>query len=266
MPYRSIMVHMDQSQAALNRVRLAAQLATSYEAHLIGVSAAELSVVGLAGGLPPAFLDEREAQLRACCAALGDHFQDIAGPSAEWRWQLGSPADVVAYHARAGDLVIVGRADPDQAGREFHMPAASALMTTGRPILVVPQELEHLSADSIVVAWKAGRAAALAVELALPLLERASRVTVLGVGQETTQAELDDVCRFLLRHGVKAEPHWRGLIGLTVSGAIVEATRRAGADLIVCGGYGRPHLLEWALGGVTEDLIASSPYCCLMAH
>jgi nucleotide-binding universal stress UspA family protein len=36
--------------------------------------------------------------------------------------------------------------------------------------------------------------------------------------------------------------------------------------LIVSGGYGRGSLLEWVLGGVTEELLSQSPYCCLMAH
>ncbi len=267
MSYRSIMVHMDQSQAALARARLAEGLAKTLDAHLIGLCAAQIDSVGLAGGLPPAFLDQREGQLRDCCAVLGDHFLAVAGGrSAEWRSEIGVPADVLACHARAADLVLVGRADPDEAGREFHLPAASALMKAGRPVLVVPADVDSLSADRIVVAWKTGRAAALAVELALPLLTRAGQVVVLGVGDEVVQAELDDVCRFLVRHGVKAETQWRGLSGRTVDEAIVEAAAQAKADLIVCGGYGRPHLLEWALGGATEGLIGSSPLCCLMAH
>jgi nucleotide-binding universal stress UspA family protein len=267
MPYRSIMVHMDQSQDALKRARLAKGLADSLDAHLIGLSAAEISDVALVGGLPPAFVQARETELRDCCAALGDHFLSVAqGRSAEWRSDLGSPAEVLARHAGAADLIVVGRAGADAAGPEFHLSPVSALMKTGRPVLIVPAGVETLSADRIVVAWKTGRAAALAVELALPLLIRASQVMVLGVGDETAQAELDDVCRFLIRHGVKAETHWRGLIGLPVDKAIVEAAGRAKADLIVCGGYGRPHLLEWALGGATEGLIASSPWCCLMAH
>jgi len=118
----------------------------------------------------------------------------------------------------------------------------------------------------VVVAWKTGRTAALAVQLALPLLVRASRVTVVGVGEETSQAELDDVREHLMRHGVTAQTQWRGAEGLAPDRALVEAARRHRADLIVCGAYGRSHLFEWALGGVTEGLLADSPLCCLMAH
>ncbi len=130
MSYRSIMVHMDQSQAALKRVRLAKGLAEAMDAHLIGLSAAAaLSDAALVGGLPPAFLEERAAQLRDCCTALGDHFFSIAGGrSAEWRAELGQPDVVLSDHARAADLVVVGRAGPVEAGQEFHLSPASALM------------------------------------------------------------------------------------------------------------------------------------------
>jgi nucleotide-binding universal stress UspA family protein len=40
--------------------------------------------------------------------------------------------------------------------------------------------------------------------------------------------------------------------------------RRAG--LIVAGGYGHARVREWALGGVTRDLIAESPICLCLAH
>jgi nucleotide-binding universal stress UspA family protein len=36
--------------------------------------------------------------------------------------------------------------------------------------------------------------------------------------------------------------------------------------LIVAGGYGHARLREWALGGVTRDLIADSPLCLCLAH
>jgi nucleotide-binding universal stress UspA family protein len=117
-----------------------------------------------------------------------------------------------------------------------------------------------------VIAWKTGRSAALAVQLALPLLRRADRVTVLGVGEETSQGELDDVRDHLARHDVASDTRWRGAAGLSADRAIVEATGDLGADLIVCGAYGRSHLFEWALGGVTQALLADSPFACLMVH
>jgi nucleotide-binding universal stress UspA family protein len=39
-----------------------------------------------------------------------------------------------------------------------------------------------------------------------------------------------------------------------------------GADLIVAGAYGRSRRGEWMFGGITRDLLATSPICCLMSH
>ncbi len=37
-------------------------------------------------------------------------------------------------------------------------------------------------------------------------------------------------------------------------------------NLVVAGGYGHSRLGEWAFGGVTNDLMAESPICCLFSH
>jgi len=163
------------------------------------------------------------------------------------------------------DLVVVGRS-PAEAGNEFHLAPADAVLGVGRPVLVVPPNLDRLAADRVVVAWKTGREAALAVQLALPLLVRAAHVTVLGVGEETSRAELDDVRDHLKRHGVVADTRRREAGGQPTDRAIVETALEDRADLIVCGAYGRSQLFEWALGGVTQGLLANSPFCCLMVH
>jgi nucleotide-binding universal stress UspA family protein len=39
-----------------------------------------------------------------------------------------------------------------------------------------------------------------------------------------------------------------------------------GADLLVTGAYGHSRLGEWMFGGMTWELLATSPICCLMSH
>jgi nucleotide-binding universal stress UspA family protein len=45
---------------------------------------------------------------------------------------------------------------------------------------------------------------------------------------------------------------------------LIRLAQDEGADLIVTGAYGR--LGEWMFGGMTRDLLATSPFCCLMSH
>jgi nucleotide-binding universal stress UspA family protein len=268
MTYASILVHLDLSPDSRCRLDLARGLAGRFGARMVGLCAAAPSdTVLLMGGLPAGLLSEHEAQLRDACDVQRQRFSKAAdGLPTEWRSAIASPREFLRRNACVADLVVAGRAPAELANPEFHLAAADAVMTAGRPVLIAPPGVSTLAGDHIVVAWKTGRPAALAVQLALPLLRRASRVTVLGVGEETSKAELDDVRDHLARHQVAAETSWRGSAGLAVDRVVVEAAQDVGADLIVCGAYGRSHLFEWALGGATEGLLAESPICCLMVH
>jgi nucleotide-binding universal stress UspA family protein len=47
---------------------------------------------------------------------------------------------------------------------------------------------------------------------------------------------------------------------------LLELVRQENADLVVAGGYGHSRLGEWIFGGVTHELLAKSPVCCLLSH
>jgi nucleotide-binding universal stress UspA family protein len=47
---------------------------------------------------------------------------------------------------------------------------------------------------------------------------------------------------------------------------LTQIAKDNGADLIVTGAYGHSRLGEWVFGGMTRDLLATSPVCCLMSH
>ena len=48
--------------------------------------------------------------------------------------------------------------------------------------------------------------------------------------------------------------------------SVLRFAEREGADLVVMGGYGHSRLREWLFGGVTRDILRTSPLCCLMSH
>ena len=267
MTYTSILVHLDLTTDSRRRVELAQDLACRFGARIIGACAAEPSdTVLLMGGLPAGLLAEHEAQLEAACAGARSQFASaVQGLPSEWRSSIASPREFLRRNACAADLVVVGRSSAEPPN-EFRLAAADAVMAAGRPVLVVPPGVERLAADRIMVAWKTTRASALAVQLAFPLLVRAERVVVLGVGEETSQPELDDVCDHLKRHGVRADTERRDMAGEGIDRTIVQTAVAHDADLIVCGAYGRSQLFEWVLGGVTEGLLTASPICCLMVH
>lgn len=144
-------------------------------------------------------------------------------------------------------------------------------MGCGRPVLVTPPtRVRNPVGEHVVVAWKDCREARLALAGALPLLRRASGVTLYRVGagddEPAAAGELADVVAFLARHEVAAEPVAARKGDTPVSRQILDEALARNAGLIVAGGYGHARLREWALGGVTRGLLADSPLCLLLAH
>ena len=121
----------------------------------------------------------------------------------------------------------------------------------------------------MVVAWKDTRESRRAVTDALPFLKLARKVVVVAIdsdGSPPSSNALAQVAQRLARHDVQATTEETPKGHGTVTEAIEDAARRHGADLIVAGAYGRSHLQEWWLGGVTEDLVMSCPKFVLLSH
>jgi nucleotide-binding universal stress UspA family protein len=136
--------------------------------------------------------------------------------------------------------------------------------------MVVPPKIDTLEAARIIVGWKDTREARRALRDALPFLQRAKAVTIVEFADEETEARARaraaDVTRYLARHKVQVGhsivAHTKG----SVADELIRLAEVEGADLIVAGAYGHSRLGEWAFGGVTRDLLASSPVCCLLSH
>ena len=64
---------------------------------------------------------------------------------------------------------------------------------------------------------------------------------------------------------IVADEIWRRARG-PVATELLELVRAENADLVVAGGYGHSRLGEWIFGGVTHELLSSSPVCCMLSH
>lgn len=282
MDYAALMVHAEPHDAAEPRIRLAADLADRFEAALIGFAgAAAMPPPVTAPIFGPAVavevLEAEQRRVEAGLRAAHERFRAVAerdGRRTGWRSFLDHPAAALAREARAADLLIVGRGGGD-FGLENHrtVDPGDLLMRAGRPVLVVPQGVAALEARRVLVAWKDTREARRAVADALPLLAAAEEVLVVeavpGEPEEREAAlrRTGDVVALLSRHGATArgealEPR----DGRSVTDELLRTAERHGADLVVAGGYGHARLREWAFGGITRDLLARCPVCCLLSH
>jgi nucleotide-binding universal stress UspA family protein len=130
----------------------------------------------------------------------------------------------------------------------------------------VPDGVGALRSEHVVIGWKDSREARRAVQDAIPFLQEATRVTAVEGEEAAAQEHIDDVARYLTRHRISCGPriiiHQEG----PGAGQLIRLAQDEGADLIVAGAYGHSRLGEWMFGGMTRDLLATSPICCLMSH
>jgi nucleotide-binding universal stress UspA family protein len=144
------------------------------------------------------------------------------------------------------------------------------VMQAGRPLLIVPDACDWLDLRSVLIAWKDTVEARRAVADALPLLRKATEVTVAEIAEEQANrpaalSRVRDVAAWLSRHGVNASeqvPEDCGEAGGLLEGIASEV----GAGVVVAGAYGHSRFREWILGGVTRQLINPLNRCSLLSR
>lgn len=281
MSYKDLLVALDATPAARERLDLAAAVAERFSAHLVGLYPLPVpEVPGHLGYYDPALIDPLFAELRekarTVAADMREVFDRAAGLrriSAEWR-QIPEGADAdPALHARYADLSIIGQLDPDLVENELLRPRPEQIaLSSGRPVLVVPYAGHFTDIGRrVVVAWNATREAARAVGDAMPLLASAELVTVLTIDAREgpgAHGELPgaDVALHLARHGVKAQVERTVSAGLPVGEVLLSRLADLGADLLVMGAYGHSRMRELLLGGVTRSVLRSMTVPVLMSH
>jgi len=277
MGYKTIMVHLQPGQSNAGLLRIAEDVADRFQARLIGVAVSQpMRPMYNEGYLPVGLVEDdrrnleqqmqaTEAEFRAAMAARGGDL--------DWRSTitLNPMPDYLADVARNADLVMTG-IDHTASSFDGSLGGTGELvMQLGRPLLVVPATLGKLKLklERVVIAWKDSRESRRAAFDALPLLKRAAHVAVVELAEEddlpAARSHLRDVVAWLRRHGVEAEP-----IAATstngVSDQLIAIAKDQGAGVVVAGAYSHSRLREWALGGVTRELLLGREQCSLLSH
>lgn len=271
---KTLLVHLDASPRAEERLRVARELARVHEAEidvLYGVPSSVLAVPWVAEtgslevGATIAALD-REQFERA--RATFDRY--AAGGPARW---LEPAEDAVAWrltrHALTRDLLVLGQHDPSdrRAGAVPPDLVPSVVVDSGRPALVVPHAGSFGGgARSVLLAWKPSREAARAATAALPWLLRAEVVHLVTQPESHELEPFDAVEHGLRCNGVAAPIRRHRLGGIEVGQGLLSYAADVDADLLVMGCFGHSRAREWIAGGVTRTVLESMTLPVLMAH
>ena len=155
---------------------------------------------------------------------------------------------------------------PDTNSRGLYNRAIeSGLFDSGRPILLSPPSPPRQIATNVLIAWNCSTEQARATALAMPLLQKADRVTVLTVagGTEVPGPSAEQLIRYLQRNGIAAEPLTVELNGRNSGEAILATAQSLGCDLLIKGAYTHSRLRQIIFGGATQHVLANAtcPSC-----
>ena len=273
-----IVVFIDGQTETAGILELAGELAQEHGAHLTAVfmqpPAASTAPQTFARGKGiPAVIDAHRAQVERIEADERTRFEDTVrrdGIRSEWR-SVPYSSDDVEVHAHYADVVVVARPDPARPTAGPPGLVESLVLTSGRPVIVLPPGGTTSRCRRILVGWNARREALRAGTDALPLLVRAEMVEVLIVDPQRHAADHGeepgaDIARYLSRHGVQVEVRRLSSGGEDVGRVLLSRAAALRADLLVMGAYGHSHLNEWIFGGVTRTVLREAELPVLMSR
>jgi nucleotide-binding universal stress UspA family protein len=272
-----MVVFIDGRLESERAVEWAARLARAHRARLTGVFTGPAPVYSqpemfARGGALAEVIAAGEDRRRRIEKQWHDRLQSaVRRQGVDWVWRpvrAVEPSDLVV-HAQSADLAVVSReqADPPHALDNL---AEALVLTSGRPIVLLPSGGPASEPRRILLAWKARPEAARAVAGALPLLTRADAVQVVvvdddgapGCGYEPGA----DIAQHLARHGARVEVLQLSSRSEHVGRLLLSQGTAFGADLLVMGAYGHSRLRERLLGGVTRTVLTEAALPVLMCQ
>lgn len=284
MTYKSILVHVDHSDACRQRVALAIELAQSQQAHLTGVVPTGVIYypyggVGYGGGgsAMGIYYEAATTELREVAQQSVDSFKRQVAqaglPSAECRIANEDAIGALTLNGHYADLVVLSQSNPDIQGIAANAVLPQhVLLHVARPVLLVPYAGTFSNiGQQVMVAWDSGRESARAVADALPILKLAAKVHVIVFNGRKDAPDGHgphpgtEIALYLSRHGVNVEASEEET-SIDIGSALLSRLSDYGSDMLVMGGYGHSRFRETILGGITRTILEHMTVPVLMSH
>lgn len=277
MAYKTILVHVDESAHASARIAIAAAIARTQDAHLIGTAVTGASrylaqtrmLADLAANLHN-HLDFLRQRAQRGLEDFEASAQKLGLSSFEKRLVDDEAGSGICLQARYADLIVIGQHDPHEIS-PVTMPdfPQYVVLNAGRPVLLVPYAGKRCNiGNRVLIAWNGSMEATRAMTDAIPLLKRAAMIDALEFNaraQKQDPQRAGDMAWYLARHGIKVNIMHRRT-EQEAGAALLSAARELGSDLIVMGGYGHSRFREILLGGVTNTVLEEMAVPVLMSH
>ena len=187
------------------------------------------------------------------------------GPSAQWVREIGSEPAWIAEYGRVADLLVIGRPGEDEGVSLDTLE--TALLESGRPLLIPPAAPLSAVPETIAIAWKATPQAARALTGASPFFSIAKQIAILTVAENerSSEEEASRLMAALQWHGLPISIRHLQPEGRSAADTLLSAAAEHAA-LLVMGGYGHSRLREWIFGGFTLRVLRDADVPVLMMH
>jgi nucleotide-binding universal stress UspA family protein len=280
---KTILVPIESYEAIRPTLETALMLARRFDSYVEGFALRfrvnEFVAVDMAGAIPLESLrDENLEEARRARQIFESFMQERAVPHAtaagtttcSYGWLDDAPEGegVVGSYGRVFDVIAMGRPEPKAIGLQVRA-LESGLFESGRPVLLAPPLPLRTLGTNVLIAWNCSTEQARTTALAMPILQRAERVTVLYVkgGAEVPGPPASDIVRYLQRNGVPSTLMTVDVASRGNTGeAVLAAAQSLNCDLLVKGAYTQSRLRQMIFGGATRHIIANATLPVLMAN
>lgn len=279
--FKDIVIPITGTSGDSHALNMAIDLASAHGAHLTVMEMVNLPlpVTGPWGLMPDLSMSDLYRQLREQGQSNVTKLKKrLENETASTEVQLveaffSEPAQLAAHYAHYADLTVISGSMADSMEGDISRTYfGSLLIDSGRPVLVIPPRCKApMPPKRIVAAWRPTRECARAFHDALPLLVAAEAVDVLvvdPVGGERGHGEQPgaDIAAHLARHGVNVNVQVRQSHDNRIASVLLDHVRDTHANMLVVGGYGHSRIREWALGGVTRELLFEAVVPVFYSH
>lgn len=166
-------------------------------------------------------------------------------------------ADFMGTSACYYDVVIIERVSNEEGPDVEALNCA--LFDYAGPVVIVPPTLVKTIGTHVALAWNGQGQSMRAIRAALPVLEKAEKISVLT--QDQNADDRDEFERFLSANGLAVD--WHGFGGARMAArqrgrALLQKTGEVGADLLVMGAFGTHGLSRiFGLGRATQKVVTA---------
>ncbi|MFZ0260496.1 MAG: universal stress protein [Pseudolabrys sp.] len=281
MSMKTILVPMeyhDTMQSALETALLLGRRCDSYIEGFALRWAIDQFLVGdvMAGVVPVNYSEDIAAETKKAKRIFETFMQQHDVPRATettksmsfgWLDDASEGESFVGSYGRVFDVIVMKRRD-EHSGPMHDRAIETGLFESGRPILLSPPLPPRQIATNVLIAWNCSTEQARAIALALPLLQKADRITVLTVigGTGVAGPSAEQLIRYLRRNGIVAEAKGVELDSRSTGEAILATAQSLGCDLLVKGAYTQSRLRQWIFGGATQHVLENAALPVLLAN